>query len=123
MWVDETTAAALAADLGDGGAVTGRPIDATDDCDLVVSIGGDGTFLGAARSAGATPTVGVNLGDVGVLNPVAPEDAVDTVEEVVARLRETGEVATQELPRVRARGEEWSLGPPLEFFTALGKLD
>src|SRR6056297_1825042 len=52
-------------------------------CDLVVSIGGDGTFLFAARGAGSTPVIGVNLGEVGFLNAVSPGEAVETVERVV----------------------------------------
>jgi NAD+ kinase len=48
---------------------------------IVVSLGGDGTFLRAARIAhGATATVmGVNLGRVGFLVPAQPSDIVSQV--------------------------------------------
>jgi NAD+ kinase len=44
--------------------------------DLVVSFGGDGTFLRAARLARATdaPVVGVNIGRLGFLAEIEPED-------------------------------------------------
>jgi NAD+ kinase len=120
VWVDETTATLLAADLGNGGAaVNGRPIESMADCDLVVSIGGDGTFLLTARGAGAIPIMGVNLGEVGFLNAVAPENAIETVREEVTRLR-AGTAEFQELPRVRARTEEWTLGPALNEMSILG---
>jgi len=91
--VDEATAAAV------GGE--GVPIDRMADCDLVVSIGGDGTFLFAARGAGGTPLMGVNLGEVGFLNATSPVDAVGTVRAVVARTRED-RMRVTELPRVSA---------------------
>ncbi len=111
---DETTAAALAADDGrwpdgDSPPATGVAVDAMADCDLVVSIGGDGTFLYAARGAGATPIMGVNLGEVGFLNAVAPDDAVESVVAEVEQLRESGELRTREMPRLRAEGDDWAL--------------
>lgn len=42
------------AEAGDGPG-TGMPVDRMDERDLVVSIGGDGTVLFAARDAGTTP--------------------------------------------------------------------
>lgn len=52
------------------------------DCDLVVSIGGDGTMLRAVRAiAGrAVPVVGVNLGSLGYLADVEPEAVVEALE-------------------------------------------
>jgi len=44
VWLDTATAASLDAE--------GRDVDTFDACELVVSIGGDGTFLFAARGAG-----------------------------------------------------------------------
>ncbi|HEY7282501.1 MAG TPA: NAD(+)/NADH kinase [Actinomycetota bacterium] len=51
--------------------------------DLVVSVGGDGTFLRAAHYAMEVdrPVVGVNVGHMGFLTPVDPADA----EAVIAR--------------------------------------
>lgn len=106
VWLDTATADALDGD--------GHEVAEFDACDLVVSIGGDGTFLFAARGAGSTPVLGVNLGEVGFLNAVAPEDAVSAVRREVERYRETDEVRHREVPRAAASGErEWSLTPAL----------
>ncbi|WP_353634558.1 NAD(+)/NADH kinase [Halobacterium sp. NMX12-1] len=106
VWLDTATADALDGD--------GHEVAEFDACDLVVSIGGDGTFLFAARGAGSTPVLGVNLGEVGFLNAVAPEDAVAAVRREVERYRETDEVRHREVPRAAASGErEWSLTPAL----------
>ena len=100
--VDEATADAL--------GVSGTPVDRMDECDLVVSVGGDGTFLFAARGAAGTPVLGVNLGEVGFLNAVTPESAVGAVEREVEAYRD-GEMAVREAPRLAARGDGW-VGEP-----------
>ena len=122
---DETTTATLTADesrwpAGEDATPTSCPVDAMDSCDLVVSIGGDGTFLLAARGAGSTPILGVNLGEVGFLNAVAPDEAVETVAEEVRRLRETGEARTRTVPRLRADGDDWTLPPALNEIVVQG---
>lgn len=88
-------------------------IESMDECDLVVSIGGDGTFLFAARGAGSTPILGVNLGEVGFLNTISPDQAVETIEREAATYRETGTISHREVPRVRVSGAEWALSPAL----------
>jgi NAD+ kinase len=101
--------------------VEGHPVETMDACDLVVSIGGDGTFLFTARGAGPTPILGVNLGEVGFLNGVAPDVAVETVEEVVDRYRESGEIHARAVPRLRATGEgDWELHPALNEIVVQG---
>jgi len=122
---DETTATTLAADEDrwlDGGrpAPTGVPIHEMTTCDLVVSIGGDGTFLFAARGAGSTPILGVNLGEVGFLNAVAPDDAVETVVAEVERIRDQGAAQTRTLPRLAATGDGWTLPPALNEVVVQG---
>jgi len=115
VWLDSATAAAFDGD-GDG-----RPVEEMDDADLVVSIGGDGTFLFAARGAGSTPILGVNLGEVGFLNGVAPREAVETVESVVATYRETGDIPSREAPRLTAGGDgDWVLPPALNEVVVQG---
>ena len=118
--VDEVTAGALDADQHRGYGPTGDrfgpetvSVEDLHGCDLVVSIGGDGTFLFAARGVGDTPIVGVNLGEVGFLNAIAPDDAIDAIESIVEERREAGEIATREMPRVRASGADWALQPAL----------
>lgn len=105
--VDETTAETL--------GMTGVPVERMAACDLVVSIGGDGTFLYAARGIGPTPIMGVNLGEVGFLNATAPENAVSAVRRTIGEHDdETGcAVPTQDIPRLRAAGDGWTLPPAL----------
>jgi len=101
-------------------AELGVPVDELADCDLVVSIGGDGTFLFAARAAGATPIMGVNLGEVGFLNAVPPEEAVDAVTAEVEQYQDRGAVETRDMPRVEASGDGWSLPPALNEVVVQG---
>jgi len=104
VWVDAETATAL------GEPAAGRAVEALADCDLAVAVGGDGTFLFVARNAGDTPIVGVNLGEVGFLNAVSPETAVEAViAEVEAFARD--EMAVREAPRLAAEADEWTSVP------------
>ena len=96
--VDDTTAERL--------GVEGVDVDALSGCDLAVSIGGDGTFLYAAHGAGATPIMGVNLGEVGFLNAVPPEDAEEAVTAAVEALR-ADDLDVREAPRLAPRCEGW----------------
>jgi len=100
--VDAATAEAL--------DVEGTPVEAFDACDLVISIGGDGTFLYAARGADGTPILGVNLGEVGFLNAVGPDEAVEVVLDEVAAFR-AGEMTVRETPRLTAHVGEWTASP------------
>ncbi|MDS0478574.1 NAD(+)/NADH kinase [Natrinema sp. 1APR25-10V2] len=113
----EREGASVVVDEATGGAIgaTAVPVDAMAGRDIVVSIGGDGTLLFVAREVGAAPIIGVNLGEVGFLNAVAPEDALGVVTEVVADLAETGTVEGRELARLRATGvdDDWTLEPAL----------
>ena len=70
MLADENTALALGtAAAGDRTALARR-------AQLVVSIGGDGTLLAAARAVGTreTPILGINLGSLGFLTETRGED-------------------------------------------------
>lgn len=96
------------------------PVTALSECDFVVSIGGDGTFLYAARHADTTPVLGVNLGEVGFLNTVAPSDAVSAARREVAHYEKTGRVRSEPLPRVTARGDDWKLTPAINEVAVLG---
>jgi len=131
--VDETTATALDAEhrsdynrQGEYGRRADRfepdaiAVENLDECDLVVSIGGDGTFLFAARGVGRTPMVGINLGEVGFLNAVAPESAIEAITEIVEDLQEVGETPTRTMPRIRADGDGWTLPPALNEVVVQG---
>lgn len=111
--VDRVTAAVL--------EVAGCDVEEMSGCDLVVSIGGDGTYLFAARGAGSTPVLGVNLGEVGFLNAVPPEQALPTISKEVERFRETGSIRHREVPRVVVSGDgDWDLSPALNEITIQG---
>ena len=77
-----------AAELPGIGAVEKvEPEDAACDVELVVVLGGDGTVLRAAEMVRGLPVplLGVNLGHVGFLAEIEPDDLVDTVHRVAAR--------------------------------------
>ena len=91
------------------GARPAEPAQLGREADLVVVLGGDGTFLGAARMMGEreTPILGINLGGLGFLTEITTDEArsalsrviegnyeVDrriTLEAVVERISEDGE--------------------------------
>lgn len=60
--------------------------DSADGCDLVVSLGGDGTLLRAAKIVGyaGVPIVGISYGHLGFLTAAGPEDLLVTVEDALA---------------------------------------
>ncbi len=55
-------------------------------CDLIITIGGDGTMLRAARMFAATgiPLVGINRGRLGFLADINPKDIITRIDEVLA---------------------------------------
>ena len=54
------------------------------DVDMVISMGGDGTFLKAASHVGAKdiPILGINTGRLGFLADISPEDIEGTIEDI-----------------------------------------
>lgn len=56
------------------------------DADLVVSMGGDGTFLEAARRVGnkEIPILGVNMGRLGFLADILPSELPNTIAQIYA---------------------------------------
>lgn len=60
--------------------------DLVETADLFVVIGGDGTFLGAARSLveSEKPLLGVNAGRLGFLADIAPEKIQDELNEILS---------------------------------------
>jgi len=69
-------------------------------CDLVISIGGDGTFLTAARSLSPhdVPIVGVNLGRLGFLVDISPNEVAVKIDEILG-----GEYLPEERFLLRAK--------------------
>jgi NAD+ kinase len=88
-------AVSMAEDDLEGWESTRRPIvdlvradeRASDGCDVVVVLGGDGTILRGAERArvSGAPVIGVNLGHVGFLAEAESEDIADVVEAVAER--------------------------------------
>ena len=93
--------------------VSATPVDEFDATDLVVSVGGDGTFLYAAHGAGDTPVLGVNLGEVGFLNAVDPTDAETAVLREVTAFRDGDGLAVREVPRIAASADGWRSRPAI----------
>ena len=74
--------------------------------DLVISIGGDGTLLYAARAWGqtGTPLLGVNLGHLGFLAETEPARLRDLLEEILAgRYTQEKRMALEVVVRRRGR--------------------
>src|SRR5271156_2971134 len=61
--------------------------DAAEGCELVVGLGGDGTFLRAAELArnADVPVLGVNLGRIGFLAEAETDNLDEVLERVIAR--------------------------------------
>jgi NAD+ kinase len=112
--LDVATATALEA------TDAGVSVEAMADCDMIVSIGGDGTFLFAARGSGGAPVMGVNLGEVGFLNAVTPDEAIETVTAEVERIADHGVPRIREMPKIKATGDGWSLPPALNEVAVMG---
>lgn len=57
------------------------PLDLRDGTEMLLSLGGDGTFLSAARIVGATgiPVLGVNFGRLGFLSEYKPEEVLESL--------------------------------------------
>lgn len=66
-------------------AVVKRP-ELPQNCDLLIVIGGDGSFLGAARTMvdGDVPVVGVNKGKLGFLTDISPDNLGAQIDAIFA---------------------------------------
>lgn len=62
-------------------------IDELGNCDCLLSIGGDGSFLRAARTFRDYPILmaGIHLGELGFLNSITVEDAALRLDQILAR--------------------------------------
>ena len=90
------------------------PEDAADGCELVLALGGDGTFLRAAELArpAGVPMLGVNLGHVGFLAEAEPQALGETVAAVVEGRYEVEERVTVDAEVIHGDeiiGQAWAL--------------
>ncbi|BCN93113.1 NAD kinase [Thiomicrorhabdus immobilis] len=60
--------------------------DLLEKIDLAIMVGGDGTFLDVARNIADydIPILGINLGRLGFLTDISPDDMINTMEEVLS---------------------------------------
>lgn len=78
-------------DTGSAKFITGQPVKAyaIDElgkyCDLVIAVGGDGTFLTAARAIAEhdIPLIGVNLGRLGFLVDISPKELINKLSPIL----------------------------------------
>jgi NAD+ kinase len=97
--------------LGVGTELVDADPDAAEGCELVIGLGGDGTFLRAAELArnANVPVLGINLGRIGFLAE-AETEAIDSVlEHVIARTYRLEERLTLDIT-VRVKDEVISRG-------------
>ncbi len=82
--------------------------------DLVVVLGGDGTFLDAARSIAPadTPLLGINLGRLGFMTDITRGNMLPTMEQILA-----GEHHVEK--RLMLEGEVWRQGKCIDSRPAL----
>ncbi len=99
---DAESAAVLGLPGGPPRSELGRAVD------LVVVVGGDGTFLSAAHGCPAsTPVAGINMGTLGFLTEHPSDRAYDFIEDVLA-----GRVEFQRRDRLEVRVGDGEAGEP-----------
>jgi NAD+ kinase len=105
--VVETEGAEL---LSEGEAAAGSRSEVLEGADLVVVLGGDGTTLAVVRAIGSRdiPVLGINLGQLGFLTDVAPDEARSALERVL-----DGEFEILERSRLEVRHLNLSGDPEL----------
>lgn len=90
------------------GAQTANESDIAARSDLVITIGGDGTMLRAARllSGSNVPVVGINRGRLGFLADISPRHMFKRIDEVLAGKFERGSRALLEVKLIPSKGKQ-----------------
>ena len=125
--LSESSAAAL------GGGQAGHPVAAlVQRVDLVVVVGGDGTMLVAARAAAAAhvPVLGINLGRLGFLTDISPDQATETLARILdgeyvedPRCLLSAQIGEVGVPRIQQTAlndvvlQKWNTARLIEFET------
>lgn len=90
-------------------------------CQLLVSIGGDGTFLYTATLAAGTPILGIDLGEVGFLTTVDPENAVSAVQTALSKSQQDA-LSVRTLPTLTATIDSGpDIGPAVNEIVVQGR--
>lgn len=90
-------------------------------CQLLVSIGGDGTFLYTANLAAGTPILGIDLGEVGFLTTIDPENAVSAVQTALSKIKQDA-LPIRTLPTLTATLRSGpTLGPAVNEVVVQGR--
>ena len=58
-------------------------VEDTLSCDVIFSIGGDGTFLETARLSNQKPIIGINTGTLGYLTEINPDDIEKALRDII----------------------------------------
>ncbi len=58
-------------------------ISEIDDADIIISIGGDGTFLESSRLTCGKPIIGINTGSLGYLTEISPENIENALKDIL----------------------------------------
>ena len=58
-------------------------VEDSSSCDVIFSIGGDGTFLETARLSNQKPIIGINTGTLGYLTEINPNDIEKSLKDII----------------------------------------
>ena len=68
--------------IGVAGKINMETVEDAESCDIIFSIGGDGTFLKTARLSSQKPIIGINTGTLGYLTEINPEDIEKALDDI-----------------------------------------
>ncbi len=88
-------------------------VDKITDCDIIISIGGDGTFLKSSHQSHEKPIIGINTGTLGYLTEINPEDIENALENILKGKYYTERRMMVEGEIIRPSGEVIEIPPAL----------
>jgi len=81
--------------------------------DIIISIGGDGTFLKASRKSNGKPIIGLNTGTLGYLTEISPENINQSLKSLLDGNYHIEERMMLEGELIKANGEVQKIPPAL----------